>query len=294
MGNVKKVQLLCVAAAAALVMVSCGGATTSTDTQASDATGQTIPTFDLTGNEDSPEDEAPAETDETAAPDTDSADAAPAKAPDANGNGGVVPKVNGNARPAAPQKETPPKPTKPAETTPPTAAPKPVPAKPNPAIPNGGDASSIERRIASLTNQLRTNPNGPLKRTGYVPHCDGAVKIDSATGQPTPRSALKFNDTVSVHMARPWSAQMSPNNFQHRPDQKAVLDRLGVAPQTWGENIAWHAPPKEDPAMYHFVQWRQSDSHFCNMMSTLYTHIGVGEHQHNGGSYATQNFYATY
>lgn len=293
-GNRKTIaKLFCVFGSACLVLASCGGSSNEGATVVEEQPTipeVTIPTVDLQDELSGPSESDPngpesVDPDAEAGTPSESLDSA-----EETSGGGVVPKPSGDKQQAAAA------PAKPTETQPPatTAAPKPAPAPalPNTPAPSGGSASDIERRIADLTNQLRTNPNGPLKRTGNVPTCNGNVKIDPATGQPLPVPALRFDDRVSVEMARPWSAQLSPNNFKHRQNQQAVLQSLGISPRTWGENIAHHAPPKGDPAMFHFTQWRQSDGHFCNMMNGSFTAIGVGEHQHGGGSFATQNFFA--
>ena len=45
--------------------------------------------------------------------------------------------------------------------------------------------------------------------------------------------------------------------------------------------------------MRHFVGWRESDGHFCNMMDPTFTHFGVGEiTRPDGFSFATQNFFS--
>ena len=95
-----------------------------------------------------------------------------------------------------------------------------------------------------------------------------------------------------MRVARPWSQQMSRSNFSHRPGAGfSALEALGLSLRSAGENIAYHS--YSNKALNHFVGWRESDGHFCNMMDPGFTHIGVGEDtKSNGLSFATQNFFS--
>lgn len=165
-----------------------------------------------------------------------------------------------------------------SESTTTTAAPAPVP----------GGLNALEQEIARLTNELRTNPNGPLKRQGPVPSCD--LRVDRATGLYEPLAPVEISEVASLQVARPWSQQMS-RNLQHRPDAGGqALRAVGIDARSYGENISFNNYP--DKAMQHFTGWRESDGHFCNMMRPSWTHLGVGEDTRaNGDSFATQNFY---
>jgi uncharacterized protein YkwD len=149
--------------------------------------------------------------------------------------------------------------------------------------------SEVEVEIARLTNELRTDPNGRLRRQGSVTNCGGRVPLNSDGGYKA-APALKIDELVSIEVARTWSAQMTIARFEHRPnagwDVIAALrpDLRGV-----GENIAYHN--YSDVAMRHFAGWRESEGHFCNMMDPGFTHLAVGEDTDaNGVSFATQNF----
>ncbi len=166
---------------------------------------------------------------------------------------------------------------------------------PTTAPPSGG-LNAVEVEIARLTNELRANPNGPLKRqkpppavTSENPHC-GDVLVDRQTGVYESLSRLQVNAEVSLKVSRPWSEQMT-RNLRHQASAGGVAMRAaGISWSSVGENIAFHN--YSDKAINHFVGWRESDGHFCNMMNPRFTHIGVGEHtKSNGDSMATQNFY---
>ena len=169
------------------------------------------------------------------------------------------------------------------ETTSTTAA---APASP-------ATLNDIEREIARLTSELRTNPNGPLKRQGPAIDCGGRVLVDLSSGQYQSIGALTLDQTASLQVARPWSQQMTTTNFEHQARAGIpALQAAGISVRSAGENIAYHNYP--DKAMNHFVGWRESDGHFCNMMDANFTHIGVGEVTKSDGiSYATQNFFST-
>ncbi|MEL6981907.1 MAG: CAP domain-containing protein [Actinomycetota bacterium] len=154
-----------------------------------------------------------------------------------------------------------------------------------------GGLNAVELELARLTNELRTNPNGLLRREGPVINCEGRVPVDPATGLYEPVAALTIDETASIQVAREWSAQLT-TNLQHRPQAGIeALQGAGLDVAAAGENIAYHNFP--DTAMRHFVGWRESDGHFCNMMDPTFTHIGVGEITRTDGfSFATQNFFS--
>ncbi len=155
----------------------------------------------------------------------------------------------------------------------------------------GGGLNDVEREIARLTNELRQNPNGPLKRKGPVINCGGRVQVDSSN-QYVPIAPVALHEVASLQVARPWSAQMSRSNFEHRPGAGFdALQNAGIPVRATGENIAYHNYPNK--ALNHFEGWRESDGHFCIMMDARYTHLGVGEvTKADGISYATQNYFS--
>lgn len=162
-----------------------------------------------------------------------------------------------------------------------------------PTGPPSGSLNAVELEIARLTNELRTNPNGNLKREGAAIDCSGRIGVDLSTGQYQSIGALIVDQTASLQVARPWSAQMTTSNFVHQPRAGiTALQAAGISVRSAGENIAYHN--FSDKALNHFVGWRESDGHFCNMMDPNFTHIGVGEVTKSDGiSYATQNFFST-
>lgn len=166
-----------------------------------------------------------------------------------------------------------------------------VAADPDPTDAPVGGLNDVEREIARLTNELRTNPNGPMRREGPVINCGGRVGVTD--GQYDSIGAVEISEVASVQVARPWSAQMTTRNFEHQPNAGVpALQAAGISVRSAGENIAYHS--YSDKAMTHFTGWRESDGHFCNMMDPGFTHLGVGEVSKNDGiSYATQNFYST-
>lgn len=157
--------------------------------------------------------------------------------------------------------------------------------------PSATAMNGVEREIARLTNELRANPNGPLKRQGPVINCDGRIRVDNSGGY-EPIGSLIVHEDASLKVARPWSAQMSRSNFNHQPSAGVgALQNIGISVRSAGENIAYHN--YSDKALNHFTGWRESDGHFCNMMDPGFTHIGVGEvTKADGISYATQNFFS--
>lgn len=146
--------------------------------------------------------------------------------------------------------------------------------------------------IARMTNELRTNPNGPLARKKSAPAC---IKLDG-NGKVLAVAALTVSEPVSVNMSRPWSVDMnSRNTMDHRPSDSAsaIYTQLGISPRAYGENVAWFQGYSDaQAAQVLFEGWRESDGHYCNMMSANYTSFGVGVYKGSSRTWATQNFYA--
>ena len=160
--------------------------------------------------------------------------------------------------------------------------------------------SPVELEIVRLTNELRSEPGGVLRRQRPAPGCLRdpyyQITVDPETGQPVPVPAVTVDETVSVEMARPWATQMYREDvFAHRPSsaQQAMLGQLGIEVTAWGENIAWMSGyPAELTAKIHFEGWRESDTgHYCTMVTERFTHVGVGEIRVENESWAVQNFY---
>lgn len=170
-------------------------------------------------------------------------------------------------------------------TTSTTAATQPPPAT--------GGMTAVELEIARMTNELRTNPNGPLARKKSAPSC---IKLDS-NGKVPAVPALTVSEPVAVNMSRPWSVDMNGRNtMDHRSQESAtaIYTQLGISPRAFGENVAWFQGYGDaQAAQVLFEGWRESDGHYCNMMSAGYTSFGVGVYKGSSRTWATQNFYAT-
>jgi hypothetical protein len=158
----------------------------------------------------------------------------------------------------------------------------------------------VEWELVRLTNELRADPSGHLRRLGARPTCVDdpfhAITIDGSTGHPFPSPALAVDATVSVEMARDWATRMFRTGlFTHRPAsaQRQVYRSLALNPLAWGENIAWAAGyPAEEVARVHFEGWRESDDgHYCSLLSPRFTQVGAGEVRVEGQSWAVLNFY---
>ena len=169
-------------------------------------------------------------------------------------------------------------------TAPPTIE---APAGPIPVTP----LSTVELEIVRLTNELRTDPNGPLHRHGPLIDCDGRIPVDRNAGVYLPVAAVAVDPVASERVSRPWAGQLT-TDLGHRPRAGVeALEEAGIAVWVAGENIAYHNYP--DTAFRHFAGWRESDGHFCNLMDPEFTHVGIGEVRGADGlSYAAQNFYS--
>ena len=166
-----------------------------------------------------------------------------------------------------------------------TAATQPPPAT--------GGLTGVEAEVARMTNELRTNPNGPLARKKAQPSC---VQVDGG-GKVTAVPALTVSEAVSLNMSRPWSVDMnSRNTMDHRSQESAlaIYTQLGISPRAYGENVAWFQGYSDaQAAQVLFEGWRESDGHYCNMMSASYTSFGVGVYKGSSRTWGTQNFYAS-
>lgn len=164
------------------------------------------------------------------------------------------------------------------------------------------DLSALEQEIVRLTNQLRANPSGELRRRAPLPECVDddfySISVDDETGHPTPVPALSENRDVSLQMARDWSQQMAAADaMTHRSQdsQRAIYSALGINWSSFGENVAWAQGYAESSIAFQFFSgWRESNTgHYCSMMSGRFTHIGVGHHRTDAGKdWGTQNFYS--
>ncbi len=164
------------------------------------------------------------------------------------------------------------------------------------------ELTALEQEIVRLTNALRANPSGELRRRGALPACVDedfySLTVDPETGHPTPVPALSLNREVSIQMARDWSQQMAAaDQMTHRTQdsQRAIYSALGINWSSFGENVAWAQGYAESSIAFQFFSgWRESDTgHYCSMMSGRFTHFGVGHHRTEAGKdWGTQNFYS--
>ncbi|MEZ5409156.1 MAG: CAP domain-containing protein [Acidimicrobiales bacterium] len=182
---------------------------------------------------------------------------------------------------------------KPTTTTTATTAPTTSSTVVTQPPPTSGAMSGVELEVARMTNELRTNPNGPLARKKAAPSC---VQVDG-NGKVVAVPALTVSEAVSVNLSRTWSMDMnSRNTMDHRSSASAlaIYNQLGISPRTYGENVAWFQGYSDaQAAQVLFEGWRESDGHYCNMMSASYTSFGVGVYKGSSRTWGTQNFYAT-
>ncbi len=164
------------------------------------------------------------------------------------------------------------------------------------------ELTALEQEIVRLTNALRANPSGELRRRGAMPACVDeefySITVDPDTGHPAAVPALSLNRQVSLQMARDWSQQMAAaDQMTHRTQdsQRAIYAALGINWSSFGENVARaQGHPESSIAFQFFSGWRESDTgHYCSMMSGQFTHFGVGHHRTAAGKdWGTQNFYS--
>jgi uncharacterized protein YkwD len=162
--------------------------------------------------------------------------------------------------------------------------------------------TAVEREVIRLTNQLRSNPSGPLRRVAPMPGCVDdeffAIQVDPGTGHPRSVPELVANEAVSIKLSRDWSIRMADaDEMTHRSNesQSAIYSALGINRSRSSENVAWLSGyPESAIAMQLFVGWRESSTgHYCSLLAGSLTHIGVGHHRTDSGKdWATQNFYA--
>jgi len=179
-----------------------------------------------------------------------------------------------------------------------TAAPAATAAPATTAAPSNPNLDAVEQEIFRLTNALRADPDGPLKRVKPMPSCVNedfySINIGSS-GHPDATHAYAIDTKISIELARTWSKEMSVGGFRHRDgaSASAIYDRLNISWSATGENIAWFdGYAMSDAARIHFEGWRESDTgHYCAMVAPRYSHIGVGHYSEGSQSWATQNFY---
>lgn len=168
--------------------------------------------------------------------------------------------------------------------------------------PPGSTLSTIELELLRLTNLLRAEPGGQLRRQRDLPPCVDdpiyRITIDPSTGLPEPAPPLEMSETAANAIARSWAIEMALSGaFRHRPTaaQQQLLTSLGLPVTAWGENIAWFSGyPSARTAETHFEGWRESETnHYCALLAPRFTHVGIGELRMGDESWAVQNFYTT-
>lgn len=135
--------------------------------------------------------------------------------------------------------------------------------------PEEGNVSSsiaaIEKKVWELTNQARTEAG---------------------------IAALQYDEKMA-DVARAHSADMDARGFfeHNNPDEKTPFDRMKAAGFRYSyaaENIAWNQRTPEAVMQ----SWMNSPGHRANILNENLTHIGIGLHiAENGSYYWTQNFY---
>jgi uncharacterized protein YkwD len=155
----------------------------------------------------------------------------------------------------------------------------------------GSLLTELEIEILRLTNEIRTNPNGPFGRQGDFIDCGGRIAVDRANREYIPVPALTVHEEASVRVARAWSQQLT-TDLDHRPQAGAgALTSIGLDVVWAGENVSFNN--FDDVVLQHVEGWRESDGHYCNLMSPRFTHLAVGEYtDQRGMSFATQNFFS--
>jgi len=185
------------------------------------------------------------------------AQAAPAPAKEAPK--AEAPKAEAPAPAPAPEKQDAPKAEAPAPSPAPAANEQQQPEQQ--ASEETGQLSQYEQKVVELTNQERAKQGLP------------ALKVDTELSK----------------VAREKSRDMQANNyFSHdSPTYGSPFDMMkqfGIQYSSAGENIAMGQPTPEEVVQ----AWMDSDGHRKNILSSNYTHIGVGYAEN--GNYWTQLF----
>jgi uncharacterized YkwD family protein len=160
-----------------------------------------------------------------------------------------------------PQKPFTPAPEQPAPAQQPTASAQEQPTQPSEVTLVPSEVSAYEQQVVDLTNQEREKQGLP---------------------------ALKL-DTELSKVAKEKSIDMKNNHyFSHTsPNYGSPFDMMkqfGISYRAAGENIAMGQPSPEEVVN----AWMNSDGHRKNILSSSFTHIGVGHVA--DGNYWTQMF----
>jgi uncharacterized protein YkwD len=111
-------------------------------------------------------------------------------------------------------------------------------------------------------------------------------------------SSLRYDSSLAA-IASGHSEDMALNNyFSHTAEDGCTLtcriNEAGYTASAWGENIAWRSssqlPEAKDLATFFVDGWMNSDEHRRNMLSSNFTHEGVGLARIGNKVYATVNF----
>lgn len=193
--------------------------------------------------------------------------------------------------PAQQQKPTAPAPTAPAPAptapAPQPAAPAPVAPAPKPAAP--APTAPAPKPAAPAPAAPAPKPAAPAPATGDVgQYVQQVIDLTNAQRSKNGLPALKADSQLSG-VAQKKSADMAQNNyFSHTsPTYGSPFDMMrdfGVTYKSAGENIAQGQRTPQEVVN----AWMNSEGHRKNILSSNFTHIGVGYEK--SGNHWTQMF----
>ena len=174
----------------------------------------------------------------------------------------------------------------PAVAPPPAAAPAPAPAAPTPTT---APAPAPAPAAAPAPTTTPTPTAAPAPAPAPVPLDDAyearIVQLVNAHRAAAGLGPLAVS-ACADRFAEDWSATMARTGaFAHRSDLGSLLSSCSAS--LVGENIAYGNLTADEMMR----MWMDSPGHRANILSTRYTHVGVGAATTAAGRvYGTQNF----
>lgn len=155
---------------------------------------------------------------------------------------------------------------------------------------NAASATSASLK-AEYSKRLDTMTYAPFtKQTSSVDKAS-EKKVFSTLNSDRFRAGKKSitRSTKLDAVARAYAKKMATTkDFKHNPNLRYE------APAGWqalGENIAWNDAKSDSTGMALYYQWMKSDGHRNNILSTSWTHVGVGIYiDKNGRHWGVQVF----
>ena len=158
-----------------------------------------------------------------------------------------------------------------------------------PPAPSGGGTSTapwlaVEKYYLKLMNCVHTG--GTLRS-------DGSCVGYGSNGNP----ALILDSTLSTCASRPWAKYLADTSQLYHGDVGGRFAACGYH-VNWGENVGHNSYDPYAGAIHSMLYFQAEKSygghHYLILISSAYTHVGVGVWRENGWNYYVSDFWGSF